>query len=51
MEITKKIQNNKNIIWSSNGSPVDINLNMLAFENNDKYVIAKNENAYNFQYL
>jgi hypothetical protein len=43
-----KLPANRNILWSSNGSPVDINVNLLGFKPNDgRYQNADDGNAYN----
>jgi hypothetical protein len=43
-----KLPANRNILWSSNGSPVDINVNLLGFKPNDgRYQGADGGNAYN----
>ena len=48
LELTVKLKTNRNVLWSSLGSPVDINLNMLGFiPNYGTYTYAAKENAYN----
>jgi len=47
-DIVAKLPSNGNVLWSSNGSPVDINLNMLGFiPNTGGYQVAEPNNAYN----
>lgn len=48
MDITVKLPTNGNVLWSSNGSPVDININMLGFiPNNGENQVSDASNAYN----
>ena len=48
LDLTVKLKTNRNVLWSSLGSPVDINLNMLGFAPNyGTYQNATKENAYN----
>ena len=52
LDLTVKLKTNRNVLWSSLGSPVDINLNMLGFAPNNGwgswvYQNASKENAYN----
>ena len=43
-----KLATNGNVLWSSSGSPVDININMLGFKpNTGSYQNAEDSNAYN----
>ena len=47
-DIVVKLPTNGNVLWSSNGSSVDINLNMLGFiPNTGGYQVADPNNAYN----
>lgn len=47
-DMVKPLPTNGSVLWSSNGSPVNINLNMLGFmPNNGGYQIADGSNAYN----
>jgi len=47
-DMAVKLPVNRNVLWSSNGSPVDINVNLLGFKPNDGgYQNADGANAYN----
>jgi len=48
LDITIKLPTNGNLLWSSSGSSVDVNLNMLGFNpNTGSYQNADGSNAYN----
>ena len=47
-DMVVKLPANNNVLWSSNGSPVDININLLGYKPNDGgYQNAEEGNAYN----